>query len=77
MTPPQRDNSEMLPLNGIGVVIGTWSAGSENRPTKTYSFGINMLVGEALSLPPGLSTECLVGWNNVQRGTDSPSLVGK
>ena len=51
MTSPQRDNSEMLPLNGTGVVIGTWSAGSENRPTKTYSFGINTLVGEALSLP--------------------------
>ena len=33
-------------------------------------------VGEALSLPPGHKPECLVEWNNVQRGTDSPILAG-
>ena len=31
-------------------------------------------VGEALSLPPGNVTECLVGWNPVGHCTNSPDL---
>ena len=40
------------------------------------SFRLNGLVGAATSRPPGWKNECLVEWNNVQRGTNSPILVG-
>ena len=35
----------------------------------TSTFRFYNLVREARSLPPGHKTECLVEWNNVQRGT--------
>ena len=62
MTPPVGNKFVSAFVEWSMFQTATWSAGSENRPTTTYSFGINTLVGEDIILPPGHKTECLVEW---------------
>ena len=64
LTQIDRFSSENLTYhNVVFVLIGL------TQQSGKLLFNVHATVGEARSLPPGLSTECPVEWYNARRGT--------